>query len=493
MLGRLFYILILLALILGGGFVLNVLVQGDGQLVLHYGDRIYTVTLFEAAILLAVLVIALMAAIWLLRLALALLRFIAGDEAAMGQFFTRARERQGLNALSQAHLALAVGDAKLATRKAQKAGAKLLRPELTRVINAQAAELAGDQETARKYYRALMMDPKTAFVGARGLMHLALKNDDRERALKLAERARELKPKDGETLETLYMLHSQAFDWGAARRTLEVQTRAGQLPAPEAHRRESALALAQAEDALNAGETEQARKLAVEAAKADPKNTNAVTTAARLLTEAGSKRQAVKLITNAWQAEPRPQLAASFAALEPDEAPAARLRRFGKIFAIHPDHAETKFLRAELALANRDWQGAQAAIGELRETEPSARSCAVMAAVARGKGEPERVVRAWLARALGAPRDEAGEVFISNSAMLPLLIESDEADADHAPTGDGPATHGTAGEETKDGQEAKAGSNEGAAPDPSPSDPSPSNPSRRDSKAGSAGASQQTG
>ena len=425
MLGPLVYILILLGVILAGGFALNFLVQGGGQLVLHYSDRVYQVTLFEAAILLVLLILAVMVALWLLRLLIALIRFIAGDETAFNAFFARSRERRGLDALSKAYLAMAAGDGKQAQRKAQKAEVKLMRPELTRIVNAQAAELAGDDARARTYYRALLMEKKTACVGARGLLKLALKNGDHDRALKLAEHARELKPKDPEILETLYMLQSQGFDWAAARATLTQQAKAGHLPPPEAHRREAALALAQSEDAAGLGDTERARALAAEAAKLDPTNTAAVTTAARLLIDSGAKRAATKLVTDAWRAQPRPQLAASFAAIEPDEAPAARRRRFDSLFAIHPDHPETQFLRAELALADRDWAGAAAAIGELRETEPSARSCAIMAAIARGRGEPEHVVRAWLARALGAPRDEAAEVFISPSTMLPLLVESD--------------------------------------------------------------------
>lgn len=451
MLGRLVYLLILLAVILAGGFALNFLAHGEGQLVLHYGERIYSVTLLEGAILVVLLIIAVLVALWLLRLAIALVRFIAGDETAFGYFFVHARERRGLNALTEAQMALATGDAKHATRSAQKAERRLQRPDLTRIVNAQAAELAGDETRARKYYRALLLDPKTAFVGTRGLLKLALKNGDTERALKLAEHARQLKPKDAENLETLYLLQSQAFDWGAARKTLAVQVKAGQLPPPEAHRRESALALAQSEDAAGAGDSAQARTRALEAARLDLTNTAAVTTAVGLLIEAGEKRQATKLVTEAWKAAPRPQLAASFAAIEPDEAPAARRRRFEKLFAIHPDHAETQFLRAELALAARDWTGAQAAIGDLRETEPSARSCAIMAAIARGRGEPDHIVRAWLARALGAPRDEAAEVFISQSAMLPLLIEGDEAEAEPAPE-----TGATGSEAAQDAEEATA-------------------------------------
>jgi HemY protein len=435
MLGPLVYVLILLAVILAGGIALNFLVEEPGRLVVHYGDRVHELTLFEAAIGLVLLVLAIMLLLLLLRVLVALIRFIAGDETAFTRFFARRRERRGFDALARSYIALAAGDGGRARRAAERAEAKLMRPSLTRIVNAQAAELAGDDARARTYYRALLMEPETAFVGARGLLKLAVRAGDTERALKLAEHARDLKPRDAEILETLYTLQSQRFDWAAARRTLAEQARAGHLPAPEAHRRESALALAQSEEAAGAGEQERARALAVEAAKLDPTNIAAVTAAVRYLIDAGAKRAATKTVTDAWRVRPHPQLAAAFAAIEPDEAPAARRRRFEQLFTMHPSHPETRFLRAELALANRDWTGAHAAIEELRETEPSARSCAIMAAVARGRGEPDHVVRAWLARALGAPRDEAAEIAIAHSAMLPLLVESDEPRAPRRPPG----------------------------------------------------------
>jgi HemY protein len=426
MLGPLVYVLGLLAIILAGGIALHFLVEDSGRLVLYYGDRVHELTLFESAIGLILLIVAVLLLLLILRVVIALIRFIAGDETAFSRFFARRRERRGFDALARSYVALAAGDGSRARRDAERAEAKLMRPSLTRIVNAQAAELAGDDVRARTYYRALLMESDTAFVGARGLLKLAMKSGDTDRALKLAEHARELKPKDPEILETLYVLQSQRFDWAAARRTLAAQAKAGHLPAPEAHRREGALALAQAEEASGAGEHEKARALAVEAAKLDPTNVAAVTTAARYLIDADAKRAATKTIADAWRVRPHPQLAAAFAAVEPDEAPAARRRRFEQLFTMHPGHPETRFLRAELALANRDWTGAYAAIEELRETEPSARSCAIMAAVARGRGEPDHVVRAWLARALGAPRDEAAEIAIAHSAMLPLLVESDE-------------------------------------------------------------------
>ena len=153
----------------------------------------------------------------------------------------------------------------------------------------------------------------------------------------------------------------------------------------------------------------------------------------RLLLSSGSKRAASKLVHDAWRVKPHPALAAAYASIEPDESPEARRRRFEGLFGLHPTHDETRFLRAELALVAEDWTGARTAIQDLRETEPSMRSCAIMAAIARGEGEPDHVIRGWLARALGAPRNEATDSDISHAAMLPLLIEPAEAeDAEEA-------------------------------------------------------------
>ena len=254
MLGPLIYVLGLLAVILAGGIALNFLVEEPGRLVVYYNDRVHELTLFEAAVALVLLILAVLLVLLVLSILVALIRFIAGDETAFSRFFARRRERRGFDALSKAYVAIAAGDGSRAKRSAARAEAKLMRPGLTRIVNAQAAELAGDDERARTYYRALLVEPQTAFVGTRGLLKLAMKAGDTDRALKLAEHAHELKPKDPEILETLYALYSQRFDWTAARRTLAAQAKAGQLPPPEAHRRESALALAQSEDAAGMGD-----------------------------------------------------------------------------------------------------------------------------------------------------------------------------------------------------------------------------------------------
>ena len=118
----------------------------------------------------------------------------------------------------------------------------------------------------------------------------------------------------------------------------------------------------------------------------------------------GSKRKATRTLTSVWAVTPQPELAAAFAAIEPDESPEARRKRFATLTAANPDHPESRLLEAELALAAEDFPAARKALGELADTRPSTRSLALMAAIERGQGAPDAVVRGWLAKALGASR-----------------------------------------------------------------------------------------
>ena len=115
-------------------------------------------------------------------------------------------------------------------------------------------------------------------------------------------------------------------------------------------------------------------------------------------------RNASRLLQKAWEAQPHPALAAAYAEIVPDETPAQRMRRFEDLIRQNPDHEESRLLRAELALAAEDFPAARRALGDLAETHPTVRSIAIMAAVERGSGADDSVVRGWLARAMNASR-----------------------------------------------------------------------------------------
>ena len=130
----------------------------------------------------------------------------------------------------------------------------------------------------------------------------------------------------------------------------------------------------------------------------------AAVAAARAHVAQGKPKNAARVIRRAWEVQPHPDLAAAFAEARPDETPVQRIKRFRALTDVHPDHEETRMLRAELALAAEDFPAARRALGDLATAHPTARSLTLMAAIERGEGADDAVVRAWLARAVTAPR-----------------------------------------------------------------------------------------
>ncbi len=364
----------------------------------------YIITPVKAVIGALVLLLAVWILFKVVGLLVATLRFLNGDETAVSRYFDRRSERKGFEALSEGMMALAAGEGRLAIRKAERAGKYLNRPELTNLVKAQGAEMVGDRALATETFKALVQDDRTRFVGVRGLMKQRLEEGDTDTALKLGEKALALRPKNAEVQTTLISLQSRHEDWQGARGTLAQALKSGNVPRDLHRRRDAVLALAHAREAMAEGQVVTATRDVAEASRLAPGLVPASVMSARLATEAGNKRQAVKTIRKAWDQAPHPDLAAAFADIEPDETPALRLRRFRPLLAKHRGHPETKMLEAELQIAAEDFPAARQALGDLAETSPTARSLTLMAAIERGEGAEDRVVRGWLARAVTASR-----------------------------------------------------------------------------------------
>jgi len=387
-------------LTLGVGYLMDT----DGAIRVAVGTTEFTLSPLAAVIGALVL----LATIWLLfrvvGLTIAILKFLHGDETAITRFFLRNRERRGFEALMDGLMALASGEGRLALTKANRAEKYLNRPELTNLIAAQAAEMAGDNTKAEEVYKRLLKDDRTRFVGVRGIMKQKLATGDSETAWKLAEKAFALKPKHLETQDVLLRLQAEHHDWTGARATLAAKLKSGALPRDVHKRRDAVLTYAEARDALDGGDEDKATALALEANRLAPQLIPAAALAAELQSRAGKPRVATKIVKKAWETEPHPDLAAAFATIAPQETPAERLKRFEQLTQNHGEQGEVRMLMAELNIALEDFPAARRALGDLPETDPSARSLTIMAAIERGEGAPDHLVRAWLAKALTASR-----------------------------------------------------------------------------------------
>ncbi|MDP5307465.1 heme biosynthesis protein HemY [Paracoccus spongiarum] len=396
----LFFFAVVLAIALGA-----VQLSETGQtLRLEYGGTEYVLTPVKALVALLVLMVAAWLVLRLLGLALAFLRFLAGDETAINRYFARSRERKGYEALGEGMLAVASGEGKLAQDKAAKARKYLDMPHVTNVLAAQAAEVAGDRSQAEAAYRTLLEDDRTRFVGVRGLMRQKLDAGDTATALLLAQKAYALKPRHKEIQDTLLELEMREHDWKGARKLLKEKSRQGELPKDVHLRRDAVLALQEASEVLASGNSISAREAAISAAKASPDLIPAAVLAAQSYTEAKDYRNASRILEKTWSVRPHPDIAAAYAAIVPDETPNARLTRFERLIGKNPSDEESRLLKAELLLAAEDFPGARRALGDLAQSHPTVRTLSIMAAVERGEGADDSVVRGWLAKALTASR-----------------------------------------------------------------------------------------
>lgn len=358
----------------------------------------------QSVVAIAFALLALWLLLKLLSLTSAVFHFINGDETAISRYFDRNRERKGFQALTDGMMALASGDGQTAMVQAVKAEKFLRKPELTNLLSAQAAELAGDSRKAAAVYKKLLSDERTRFVGVRGLLKQKLAEGDRDTALKLAEKAFLMKPSNKDIQDTLFDLQASSGDWAGARKVLGVKLKQGDLPRDVHRRRDAILALQGARAVFDSDLPVEAREAAIAANKQSPDLIPAAVLAAHGYRADGRVKNADRILKKAWGAQPHPDLAAAFAALEPNETALARLKRFEALFAQNPDHEETRLLKAELNIAAEDFPAARRAIGDLPERHPTARALTIMAAIERGEGEEDAVVRGWLTRALSASR-----------------------------------------------------------------------------------------
>lgn len=404
MLWSLIKILLFVVLVGALTFGAEYLLESEGGVQLTVAGTEYTLGALQSVIAAIVLVIAVWLLLKVLSLLVAVWRFLNGDETAISRYFDRSRERKGFQALSEGMMALASGEGRLAMAKAARAEKYLQKPELTNLLTAQAAEMTGDSKKAEETYKKLISSDVTRFVGIRGIMKQRLSEGDDDTARKLAEKAFQLKPKHEETQDVLLNLQAQASDWAGARKTLSAKLKYGSMPRDVHRRRDAILALSEARGVLDEDASIDAREAAIEANRMSPDLIPAAVMAARSYIEQGKPKYAARVLKKAWSAQPHPELASVFAEIVPEETPQQRITRFSALTKIKPDHPETRLVLAELNLAAEDFPAARRALGDLVDTQGDARALTIMAAIERGEGADDAVVKGWLARALNAPR-----------------------------------------------------------------------------------------
>ncbi|GIK48463.1 MAG: heme biosynthesis protein HemY [Hyphomonadaceae bacterium] len=361
-----------------------------------FGTQVSTSALFGLLILVAIIAVALP----LLRL----IMFLMDAPSRIGKANQRARVRRGQEALALGLIAAEAGEFEDARRHADKAEDLIDEPRLALLLQARAAEVAGDTAAAERAYSGMLQNEDTEVLGRKGLMAAALKRGDRTAARAHAEAALKASKTATWPFQYAFDLAVQAADWENAIEALDLGDKRKQIDDKVAKRRRAVLMCALAAKFERERRGGKAGEMAQKAFRMAPAFAPAAALTARLMVAEGRGERAAAILEEAWENGPHPALAHAYRDIAPGETREARAERMRTLAEKRRDHRESRIVLAELAMERGDWGGAQAALEDAYRENPSSRICILFAQVARGRGD-ENAARTWLAQAAAAPRE----------------------------------------------------------------------------------------
>src|SRR5262245_22863528 len=373
----------------------------------------------------------------LLALALAFLlwlalRLTAGFFAlpwTMGGYFRGQRQRRGNEAVARGLVAAAAGDVETARREARTAVRVLGDDPLARLLEAQAAQLAGDHGRVSRLFQSMAESDDTRLLGLRGLYVEARRKGEEQRARDLAEQANARNPALAWAASAVLADRSSRGDWPAVERLIDSQRRVKAIDERTAAQQRAVVLTAQALEAEKS-EPAKAHELALKAHRLDLSLIPAAVIAGRHYAQAGNIRKARRVVERTWMLNPHPDLAHIYSHARVGDSPHDRLRRVRELTRLSSGGEEGAVALARAGSEAHAWQGAAAEAQPYAALAPRARICTLMAEIEEGEHGDRGRVREWLARAIRAPRDPAWTADgIVSESWLPVSPASGELGA----------------------------------------------------------------
>ncbi len=314
------------------------------------------------------------------------------------------RQQQGIEALSDGFIALTAGDPGRARALARDAQARLPENSAARLLEARAELALGNMPAAREQYRALIADDKTALAALTGLFEQARTQRRPAAALTFARKALAIAPDTNWASEAVFEELVRRREWAQAVAMINDR------PAPTREARARKRRIQAVIETARARETETTDPLnalehALTALRLLPDFVPAALIAARIHSSQGEIRRAQSLLRRIWRATGHPHAATLYAHAQPGASAPDRLKRMRELVPLPPASRAGAMVLARAAIDAQDWVLAREALaGELED--PSAGIATLMAGIEEGEGDHGKA-RAWLSRAVEAPRDPA--------------------------------------------------------------------------------------
>ncbi|MCR6671184.1 heme biosynthesis protein HemY [Devosia ginsengisoli] len=353
-----------------------------------------------AAIVIFIVIAILVIGLW------AIIRRILSAPRNMARRRSERRREQGVEALSDAIVALQAGDPARARMLAQDAQARLPTNAAARLLEARADLALGDMPAAREHYRALIASEKTAVAALTGLYDQARAQHRPEAALTFARKALALAPQSGWAADAVFDDLARRGQWAAAVAMVNVEQAQSREDRARKRRRQAVIETARAREA-ETSDPLAALDHALTALKLLPDFVPAALIAARIHINRGDTRKAMSLLRRIWRATGHPDVATLYAHAQPGASAVERLKRLGEIIQTPPPHRAAGMVLARSAIDAYDWPLARKALAPFIGADATQGVASLMAEIEEGQSGDQGKAREWLARAVRAPRDPA--------------------------------------------------------------------------------------
>ena len=385
----------------------NFVKDADGTLTIDLLSREYQLSFMSFLALILALLFAIIAINIVLKFLWSLIGFLRGDDTALKRFFEKRSERKGQSFLINAYTASFEGDHERALIEIKRSKKYLKSKSLPDILSLSSYEAKGNLSKQEEIFQELIRDKTTRSMGLFGLIKMKLAEGNTSLALKLTGRLIKLKPQNLSFNKTFFNLQLTEADWDGALTTYKKINKIKKIDKETYGKGESVLLFQKAKELRSEGKTLDALRVSRQALKRYAGLVpNSILLSELELLE-GQKKRAEAVLLSTWKAIPHPDIAKKFAEIENNESVEARIERFKKILNVKKTDMETKTLKAELNILSENFPEARRAISDLIETDrANAKVYTLMAAIEKGVGSSDAVVKGWLAKAVTAKRSK---------------------------------------------------------------------------------------
>lgn len=355
----------------------------------------------SAAFLLVALTVLVLTLWFLIKLLIGLLHF--------PKDFKQARKivdhERGLEALTEAFIALGERDHDRARQQIGKAERYLPSPTLPRLMQLQLVQQSGQIEKLKTQFKLLESSPQTRPIALKGLIEEARRFGRMEEALQHAETLLSLQPRDPSAVRKVIDIYSYHHRWQEA---LQIAIRAQNrriIPREEIRSLKTAIYMEQAETALEERNRSSATELLKSALKMDPGHTSAAAKLADIYLQTGKKGLAVRVLRRAWKFTPHPDLAAMHQKIYEDLPADKQLRKAKDMVKGQPAAIESQLTVARAAIKAEQWETARNHLKIALTKQETVTACKLMAELEEKEHQDESESKRWLERAAVATAD----------------------------------------------------------------------------------------